>query len=85
MMGGYLRLRAERDLVMILVGDHQPPALVSGESASWNVPVHIISSREVLLDRFRAHGFGNGLSPGKVAVARMDSLLPILLDGFGLP
>lgn len=85
MIGGYLRLRAERDLVMILVGDHQPPALVSGESASWNVPVHIVSSREVLLDRFRAHGFGGGLSPGRVAVARMDSLLPILLDGFGSP
>jgi len=83
MIGGYLRFRAERDLVMILVGDHQPPALVSGEAASWNVPVHIVSSREALLDRFRANGFGNGLAPNDVAVARMDSLLLILLDAFG--
>ena len=37
-IGGLLRKRADRDLVMILIGDHQPPALVSGEGASWDVP-----------------------------------------------
>ena len=33
---GYLRHRADRDLVMILIGDHQPPSLVTGpgEAAS---------------------------------------------------
>ena len=82
-VGGYLRLRADRDLVMILVGDHQPPALVSGEGASWNVPVHIIASRSALLDRLRAHRFGDGLAPGTDAIARMDKLLPLLLDAFG--
>ena len=84
-VGGYLRLRADRDLVMILVGDHQPPALVSGEGASWNVPVHIIASRRALLDRLRARRFGDGLAPGTDAVARMDELLPLLLDAFGGP
>ena len=44
-LGGYLRLRADRDFVMILIGDHQPPAVVSGEGASWEVPVHVITSR----------------------------------------
>src|SRR2546428_261125 len=44
-LGGYLRLRADRDLVVILLGDHQPPALVSGPGASWEVPVHVIASR----------------------------------------
>ncbi len=84
-LGGYLRLRADRDLVMILVGDHQPPALVSGEGASWNVPVHVIASRRALLDRLRARRFGDGLAPGTDAVARMDKLLPLLLDAFGGP
>ena len=82
-VGGYLRLRADRDLVMILVGDHQPPALVSGEGASWNVPVHVIASRGALLDRLRARRFGDGLAPGPDAIARMDKLLPLLLDAFG--
>ena len=81
--GGYLRLRADRDLVMILVGDHQPPALVSGEGASWDVPVHVISNRPALLDRLRGHGFADGLAPGDTALARMHGLLPLLLDAFG--
>ena len=82
-VGGYLRLRADRDVVMILVGDHQPPALVSGEGASWNVPVHVIARRDGLLDRLRAHRFHDGLAPGSATVARMDTLLPMLLDAFG--
>ena len=82
-VGGYLRLRADRDLVMILVGDHQPPALVSGESASWDVPVHVIANRRGLLDRLLQHRFHEGLRPQYPAVAQMDTLLPLLLDAFG--
>ena len=83
-VGGYLRLRADRDLVMILIGDHQPPALVSGEGASWDVPVHVIANRRVVLDRLvQDHRFVEGLEPRHPVVARMDTLLPILLDAFG--
>jgi hypothetical protein len=82
-VGGYLRLRADRDVVMILIGDHQPPGLVSGAGASWNVPIHVIASRGGVLDRLRDHGFLEGLNPGRTAVARMDTLLPLLLDAFG--
>ena len=83
-VGGYLRLRADRDLVMVLVGDHQPPALVSGVGVSWDVPVHVVANRPGVLDRLiREHGFVEGLAPRYPAVARMDTLLSILLDGFG--
>ena len=83
-VGGYLRLRADRDLVMILVGDHQPPALVSGAGAPWDVPVHVIASRPELLDRLVArHGFAEGLAPRRPTAATMGALLPILLDAFG--
>jgi len=84
-LGGYLRLRADRDLVMILIGDHQPPALVSGEGATWEVPVHVIASRPAVLDRLRQHKFREGLTPQHPALARMDTLLPLLLDAFGDP
>ena len=82
-LGGYLRHRADRDVVMILMGDHQPPAAVSGTGASWEVPVHVIASRPHLLDALRSHGFRPGLTPAHPALSRMHELLPLMLDAFG--
>jgi phosphatidylglycerophosphate synthase len=93
-IGGLLRRRADRDLVMVLIGDHQPPALVSGEGASWDVPVHVIANRAnranrahpagraAVLDALRAHGFRNGLAPQHPKISKMHELVPILLDAF---
>ncbi len=79
---GYLRANADRDFVMIVLGDHQPPALVSGEGAPWDVPVHVITSRRAVLDRLRVYGFREGLIPSRPVVGRMHKLLPVLLDAF---
>jgi sulfatase-like protein len=84
-LAGYLLKHADRDLVMVLVGDHQPPALVSGPGASWDVPVHVIANRTSILDRLAAHGFRQGLRPERPALGRMHALLPALLDSFGDP
>jgi phosphoglycerol transferase MdoB-like AlkP superfamily enzyme len=80
--GGYLRLRPDRDLVMILIGDHQPPSAVSGEHASREVPVHVIASRPAVLDALVAQGFRRGLTPSRPAVGRMNDFTRILLNAF---
>ena len=82
-LAGYLKTHADRDLVMIVLGDHQPPAAVSGEHAPWDVPVHVIASRAAVLDRLRACGFSPGLTPARHPIGRMHQLLPMLLDAFG--
>jgi hypothetical protein len=82
-LGGYLRQREGHDFVFIVLGDHQPPALVSGEGQPWDVPVHIIASRPPVLDRLAAHGFHEGLDPSGPRIAKMHELLPALLDAFG--
>jgi hypothetical protein len=82
-LAGYLRLRADRDLVLILIGDHQPAAAVAGEGAPWDVPVHVMASRSGLLDRLRAGGFVDGLTPTRPIIGPMHALLPVLLDAFG--
>ncbi len=82
-LGGYLRRRADRDFVMIVLGDHQPPALVSGEHQPWDVPVHVITSRRAVTDRLLARGFKEGLDPAGTRISKMHALLPILLDAFG--
>jgi hypothetical protein len=84
-IGGLLHRRTDRDLVLILIGDHQPPALVSGEGASWDVPVHVIANgatRSAVLDALRAHGFRNGLMPHHPRLSRMHQLVPTLLGAF---
>jgi len=80
---GYLRLRADRDFVLILVGDHQPPALVSGEGAPWHVPIHVITSRPALVAALEAQGFRPGLRPVLPVTSAMHEALPRLLDAFG--
>jgi hypothetical protein len=82
-LGGYLERHAGEDVVMIVLGDHQPAAVVSGEGAAWDVPVHVIASRDAVLDRFRTHGFRDGLTPERPAFGPMHALLPIVLDAFG--
>jgi hypothetical protein len=84
-IGGYLRLRPDHDFIMILLGDHQPAALVSGEGAPWDVPVHVIASRRKVLDRLLARGFRTGLTPVRPSLGRMHELLPALLGAFGDP
>ncbi|HJZ73964.1 MAG TPA: hypothetical protein VKE51_19630 [Vicinamibacterales bacterium] len=82
-LGGYLRKHRGRDLVAVVIGDHQPAAAVSGEGASWSVPVHVVASRQAILDRLLARGFHPGLMPARPALGPMHTLLPVLLEAFG--
>lgn len=81
-LAGHLGTRAARDLVMVVVGDHQPPALVSGRGASWDVPVHVIASDAALLRRFEALGFVPGLTPPADPLGPMHELTQRLLMAF---
>jgi hypothetical protein len=81
-LAGYLRRHATQDFVMILLGDHEPAAAVSGERAAWDVPVHVIASRRQILDRLRARGFRAGLTPARPSLGHMHTLLPILQEAF---
>ena len=82
-LAGYLRKHAGRDIVFVILGDHQPAAAVSGEGASWSVPVHVVASRPAIVERLMARGFHAGLTPARPALCRMHALLPILVDAFG--
>ena len=82
---GYLHQRAGRDYVMILIGDHQPPAIVSGERASWDVPMHVITNRPGVLEKLLAHGFVHGLTPQHPHFGGMHEVVPVMLDALSGP
>src|SRR6185312_12191453 len=81
----FLRRRPDEQCVVILLGDHQPASSVSGEGASWDVPVHVISSRPSILAALRAQGFNSGLTPSGAALGDMNQLTQVLLAAFNDP
>lgn len=82
-LAGYLRQRENRNLILVALGDHQPPAMVSGEHASWDVPVHIITGNPAVLAALRKSGFVDGMVPARRTLEKMHRLGPTLLAAFG--
>lgn len=81
-LAGYVRAHAGENLVMILIGDHQPPAAVTGPNQPHDVPVHVIASREHVLAHLRARGFRTGLTPARPVAGEMHALVPTLFKAF---
>ncbi|NEV61842.1 hypothetical protein [Thiorhodococcus minor] len=84
-ISGFLERRAQDDLVLIILGDHQPASSVSGPEASQDVPVHVVASRPGLMQALEAEGFTPGLAPEPPSIAPMHALTPRLLRAFGEP
>lgn len=81
-LASYLKEHPADDSVLIVLGDHQPAANVSGEGAPWDVPVHVISRRPAVLQALQRHGFRSGLTPARPDAGRMNELAPWLLEAF---
>lgn len=51
------------NLVVLVLGDHQPVSVVSGENASHDVPVSLVTRDKVVLERIHTWGWQDGLRP----------------------
>lgn len=81
---GDFMARQGRGTVYIILGDHQPAAIITGANASRAVPVHIVTDDAQLLSRFQEEGFTTGMTPGAATQERpMNELRQLLIDGFG--
>ena len=81
-LSSYLRARPDGRFVLVILGDHQPAANVSGEGASWDVPVHVIASAPAILQSLQADGFRPGLVPLRPTSGKMSELAPWTLSAF---
>lgn len=62
------------DLVVVLVGDHQPATIVSGPDSGNDVPVALVARDPGVIGRISGWGWHRGLRPGPDApVWRMDA------------
>jgi hypothetical protein len=74
------------DLVLVVLGDHQPSPVVSGHAASHDVPITLISQDPAVLDRIAGWDWQNGLRPSPEApVWPMDTFRDRFLAAYSGP
>lgn len=79
------RTADENDL-FIVVGDHQPWRIVSGNLGGRATPMHLISKNRQLIERFEEQGYTAGLMPDTArAPIPMEEFLPRLVRLFEEP
>lgn len=72
------------DLVLVMLGDHQPASVVSGPRASHNVPVTIIAHDPAVMERIAGWGWQDGLRPDAYApVWGMDAFRDRFFTAYG--
>ncbi|HAU17557.1 MAG TPA: sulfatase [Marinobacter adhaerens] len=85
--GGFAAHYLRQDALMIILGDHQPAPLITGEDASRDVVVHVISANPSLVEPFLSGelpGFQSGIRPDpETAGATMSQFRPFLHRHFG--
>jgi hypothetical protein len=72
------------NLVLIVLGDHQPWSVVSGAEPSHEVPISIIAHDPSVLKRISGWGWNNGLLPSpKAPIWPMSAFRDRFLSAFG--
>jgi hypothetical protein len=76
--------KQDDDLVLVLLGDHQPASIVTGPDASHDVPITIIAKDPAVMARTSSWAWDEGLQPSPHApVWRMDAFRDRFLTAFG--
>lgn len=63
----YVRTYGGDDLVLVVLGDHQPSPVITGRDAGRDVPVTIVARDRRVLDRVAGWGWQPGLRPSPAA------------------
>jgi phosphoglycerol transferase MdoB-like AlkP superfamily enzyme len=75
---------ADKNLVLVVVGDEQPLPIVSGQGANYNVPISVIAHDPAVLRDIAGWGWQDGLLPSAEApVWRMSAFRDRFLTAFG--
>ncbi|MDT4918533.1 MAG: hypothetical protein QOH89_3233 [Pseudonocardiales bacterium] len=77
---------ADPNLVLVLLGDHQPSTVVTGWNATHDVPISVVAADPRVLDRISSWRWQDGLLPGPQApVWPMDAFRDRFLDAYSDP
>ena len=84
-LGGFVSERAPDNAIILAIGDHQPPAAISGEDAAWDIPIHVFARDANLLSSFERAGFSDGTLPESESIGRVDEITPLILEALEKP
>jgi phosphatidylglycerophosphate synthase len=72
------------DLVLVVLGDHQPATVVTGHGASHDVPISVIAHDPKVMDRIAGWRWQDGISPSpRAPVWPMETFRDRFLAAFG--
>lgn len=79
----YVQTYGDDNLVLVLLGDHQPAPIVAGDGATRDVPITIVARDPAVLDSVAGWGWSGSLTPAPGApVWRMDTFRDQFLTAF---
>ncbi|MDQ4007732.1 MAG: CDP-alcohol phosphatidyltransferase family protein [Actinomycetota bacterium] len=79
----FVETYGDEDLVLIVVGDHQPATVITGDEASRDVPVTVIAHDPGVVDGISGWAWQRGMSPGSLApVWPMDTFRDRFVEAF---
>jgi hypothetical protein len=85
-MFAFLHESDDPNLVLVVLGDHQPATIVSGQGAGHDVPISIISRDSTVFEAIRAWQWQDGMLPAPDApVWPMSAFRDRFLDAFSAP
>jgi phosphatidylglycerophosphate synthase len=80
----FVQRYGDDDMVLVVLGDHQPATLVTGHGASHDVPISVIARDPQVLKRIDGWGWQDGVSPDPQApVWPMHAFRDRFLAAFG--
>ena len=80
----YVQRYGDKNTVLIVLGDHQPHTVISGQGATHDVPISVIAKDPKVTDQIRGWGWDDGLRPTPHApVWPMQSFRDRFLTAFG--
>ena len=83
-IASYVQHYGDDNTVVVLLGDHQPATIVTGQGASHDVPISIIAHDPKVMDQIAGWGWQDGLRPsGQAPVWPMASFRDRFLTAFG--
>ena len=81
-LDGLLSQPATQGAIIVVVGDHQPPAIVGGTKSDWRVPVHVLAKAPAVHSRIAAAGFSQGMMPDGAPLGSLAELHKMIAQVF---